>query len=294
MGFFRQQRKRLQKNLRELFSFETIARGTLLTFTALTAIFNPLTPPNAHASNITDANGNSLLSDGKLHQIYAQGMNSAVGLNRFKNFELSKGEIANLHFKMKDKPDVADILVNLVNNKINIGGTLNAIRNNTIDGHLIFVTPDGLAVTQSGVINVGRFTGIVANPSHFRTLWGTDISKFNKDFVLANIDVNGNGDANLYSNEKGIDIQGIINTRSGIALSGNSVKIGSNAKLIAKTNLDFTNLVNVSDVGGKFIPSVDSVSDFNTYKDSNLPFLSNRLKKVINNTDNPYGCPKES
>jgi len=29
MGFFRQQRKRLQKNLRELFSFETIARGTL-------------------------------------------------------------------------------------------------------------------------------------------------------------------------------------------------------------------------------------------------------------------------
>ena len=144
MGFFRQQRKRLQKNLRELFSFETIARGTLMTFTALTAIFNPLAPPNAFASNITDADGKSLLSDGKLHQIYAQGMNSAVGLNRFKNFDLSKGEIANLHFKMKDKPDVADILVNLVNNKINIGGTLNAIRNNKTSATLNPALPKDL------------------------------------------------------------------------------------------------------------------------------------------------------
>lgn len=280
MGFFRQQRKRLQKNLRELFSFETIARGTLMTFTALTAIFNPLAPLTAHASNITDANGKSLLSKGKLHEIYAQGMNSAVGLNRFKNFELSKGEIANMHFNMEDSPETVDILVNLVNSKINIGGTLNAIRNNTIDGHLIFVTPDGLAVTQSGVINAGRFTGMVANPSHFRTLWGTDVSKFTKDFVLNNIDVNGNGDTKLYSNEKGIDIQGVINTRSGIALSGNSVKVGSDAKLIAKTNLDFTNLVNVDGVKSGITEGLkvtkgdagDIILSANCYKTEVTPF----------------------
>ena len=34
-------------------------------------------------------------------------------------------------------------------------------------------------------------------------------------------------------------------------------------------------------VGGKFLPSVDSVSDFNTYKDSNLPFLDNKLQRIL-------------
>ena len=222
--------------------------GTLLTFAAMTALFSPLAPPHAHASKITDANGNSLTSSDRLHQIYLQQRNGSVGLNRFKDFQLSSGEIANMHFNKANEKKYADMLVNLVRNKIDIGGTVNAIRNGTIDGHLIFVSPSGIALTKSGIINAGRFTGMVPTTSHFNTLWDTKIDKFDKNFVLANIDVNGSVNTSYISNTQGIDIQGVINTRSGIGLSANSINVGENAKLIAKTNLDFTNLVNLEGV----------------------------------------------
>lgn len=149
--------------------------GTLLTFAAMTALFSPLAPPHAHASKITDANGNSLTSSDRLHQIYLQQRNGSVGLNRFKDFQLSSGEIANMHFNKANEKKYADMLVNLVRNKIDIGGTVNAIRNGTIDGHLIFVSPSGIALTKSGIINAGRFTGMVPTTSHFNKLWDIKI-----------------------------------------------------------------------------------------------------------------------
>ena len=105
-------------------------------------------------------------------------VNDSVGLNRFKDFQLSSGEIANMHFNKANEKKYADMLVNLVRNKIDIGGTVNAIRNGTIDGHLIFVSPSGIALTKSGVINAGRFTGMVPTTSRFNTLWDTKIDNY--------------------------------------------------------------------------------------------------------------------
>ena len=228
-------------------NIKKLSKSTLFAL-ATTFLLTPLAPPHAHATKITDADGNSISSSGKLHQIYAQQSNSNVALNHFKDFQLSSGEIANMHFNKLNDKQFASILVNLVKNKVDIGGTLNAIRNNTIDGHLIFVSPNGIALTKSGIINAGRFTAMVPTSSHFNKLWNTDIAKFDKNFVQSNIDVNGSADSKLISNSKGIDIQGVINTRSGIALSGNSVNVGDNAKLISKADLDFTELVNLKGV----------------------------------------------
>ena len=43
---------------------------------------------------------------------------------------------------------------------------------------------------------------------------------------------------------------------------------------------DLTDAV-ITVVGGKFCPSVDNMTDFNTYKDANLPYFDNRLKNVL-------------
>ena len=43
-------------------------------------------------------------------------------------------------------------LVNVVNSKIDIDGTVNAIRNNRIGGNLYFLSSDGMAVSSGGVI----------------------------------------------------------------------------------------------------------------------------------------------
>ena len=47
------------------------------------------------------------------------------------------------------------------------------------------------------------------------------------------------------------------------------------------SSADLTDAV-ITVVGGDFLPSVDSLSDFQTYKDCNIQFFDNRLKKIIN------------
>lgn len=52
---------------------------------------------------------------------------------------------------------------------------------------------------------------------------------------------------------------------------------------VFQDSADLTDAV-ITVVGGKFLPSVDSAADFNTYKDSNLSFLDNKLKKIFDGT----------
>ena len=129
--------------------FKALVHDSFYALATTALVLTPLHPPHAQATKITDAEGNSISSSGKLHQIYAQQTNSNVALNHFKDFQLSSGEIANMHFNKLNDKQFASILVNLVKNKVDIGGTLNAIRNNTIDGHLIFVSPNGIALTRT-------------------------------------------------------------------------------------------------------------------------------------------------
>ena len=54
--------------------------------------------------------------------------------------------------------------VNLVDNQVNINGIVNTVKNNAFyNGHAIFVSPNGIIVGASGVLNVGSLT--IATPS---------------------------------------------------------------------------------------------------------------------------------
>ena len=144
----RERRQRQEKNLR---------RNVLL---SLTMAMGLTLPQQAEASEIITKDGANVASGSGVHNIYAQDINGDLAISRYQKFNLTAGDIANLFFRKNGGADVST-LANFVNAKIDINGTVNAIRGGKIGGHLLFLSPNGIAVGASGVINAGQFTGIV-------------------------------------------------------------------------------------------------------------------------------------
>ena len=119
--------------------------------------------------------------------------------NRFKEFSLDKGQIANLKFGN------ASTLANLVNSKVTINGIVNAVKDGKIDGHLLFLSPNGIAVGASGVINAGQFTGIVPTQTAFDKLYNS--ANPATDITLAAVQ-----NLNTYASDKTIEISGARTT----------------------------------------------------------------------------------
>ena len=146
--------------------------------------------------------------------IYAEQASGDVGLNRFKTFEVGAGQIANLYFKTSPTDtNHLNTLVNTVQNQISISGTVNAIRNGQVGGNLYFISPSGMVVGSSGVINAGSLT----------VMGVTDTFATASDAAAA---INSNAKMWDYSSNAPITIQGRINTATGIDLrTGNTVAI---------------------------------------------------------------------
>ena len=83
---------------------------------------------------------------------------TGIGYTKYKDFELSKGDIANLIFKYGKDGKIHDIdtFINLVRNQVKIDGIINSMKDGKFyNGRAIFVSPKGVVVGASGVINVG-------------------------------------------------------------------------------------------------------------------------------------------
>ena len=189
---------------------------------ALTFFSNPFA---AQASNITTKDGVTLNPTNNVYNIEVQQkLSNAVGVNKFTDFTLDKGHIANMQF------DKLNTLANLVDNKININGTVNALRNGKIGGNLYFLSPNGIAVGSTGVINAGAFTGMAVDKDYFDKLGKTESAgEFMTALSPKNI---------VYNNDldKGIDIQGVINAPGGISLYATKIDIGEKAVLRTEYN----------------------------------------------------------
>ena len=74
---------------------------------------------------------------------------------KYTDFRLEQGDVANLIFKYGD--NAVNTFVNLVDNQININGIVNSVdkSGNFYNGRAVFVSPNGMVVGASGVINVG-------------------------------------------------------------------------------------------------------------------------------------------
>lgn len=94
----------------------------------------------------------TLANGGKQYDITNQQVNNGNALNKFTDFALTQHDVANLHM------GEANHQINVVKNKIDIDGVVNAIKDNKIGGDVYFFSNAGIAVGENGVFNVGRLT----------------------------------------------------------------------------------------------------------------------------------------
>ena len=109
------------------------------------------------ATNITDGSGKAYTANNNgAYDIAAQKRNGSNAINKFQKFQLGQNDIANLYFHTAETPKTeAGNLINFVDTRIDINGTLNSIHNAQIGGNLYFLSPNGMAVGKTGVINTG-------------------------------------------------------------------------------------------------------------------------------------------
>ncbi|WP_418575945.1 hypothetical protein [Phascolarctobacterium succinatutens] len=124
---------------------------------------------------------------------------------------------------MSETSNSAANLVNFVDSRIDINGTVNAIQNKKIDGNLFFFSSDGMAVGKTGVINAGAL--YVATPTstkfdEYKKLDNED--KFNtiiKDEGFAQIPINASGT---------ISVLGKVNAVNAVNLRAAKIGVGKN------------------------------------------------------------------
>ena len=193
-------------------------------------------PLTALAGSITASNGTKYVDKNGVFNIYAQqysGKNNAI--NQFQKFQLDAGKIANLYFHTKNDSREAQNLLNFVDTRIDINGTLNAIRNKQIGGNLFFLSPGGMAVGKGGVINTGAL--YVMAPSWTQDL--TDKDQRSYEILKGNFDTGAygdteleaikNGTANIRINASGtISVLGKINATHDVKLYAGKVAVGRN------------------------------------------------------------------
>ena len=95
---------------------------------------------------------NNIANSGKQYDITNQQVKDGNALNKFEDFGIKQHDVANLHM------GEANHQINVVKNKIDIDGVVNAIKDNKIGGDVYFFSNAGIAVGSHGVFNVGRLT----------------------------------------------------------------------------------------------------------------------------------------
>lgn len=186
----------------------------------------------ANATNISGVTG----SNG-VYNINPEQVNGDVGFRHYNDFTLSEGDIANLIFRAQNGDQRAlETFINLVNNKIDINGIVNTMRDgNFHNGHAVFISPKGMVVGASGVLNVGTLSVLTPTETKFNEL-KNDYNNAKFD-VISNISQMRNGaNAINYGGNAPVEINGKIVTRGvGANTSGVGLDIRGSQVDIAGT-----------------------------------------------------------
>ena len=144
----------------------------------------------------------NLMQSGRA-DIYAESVHGDVGLNRFQEFKVGNQELANLYFQQSKDGAALNTLVNTVASRIDINGTVNAIRDNKVGGNLYFLSKDGMVVGANGVVNAGSLT-VLAAENKFKDAEAASEALKKQAWEL--------------SSKGTIDVSGTLNTATGIDL----------------------------------------------------------------------------
>lgn len=211
------------------------------------------------ATDITGVTGNN-----GIYNINPSDIKGDIGFREYENFNLSKGDIANLIFKYG--ADNISKFINLVDNQININGILNTMRDNQFyNGHAIFISPNGMVVGSSGVLNVGALS--VYTPSqldykkYIDSNYNQDLSTLQKGTADVKIDgkVFSRGDIDIIARDAAISSKGaliagvdngsqLITTQNGADILFNSLVNTSNIKQADTITVENGNITIKTDV----------------------------------------------
>ncbi len=149
-------------------------------------------------------------------------VNGSTGFRQYDKFNLSAGDIANLIFKYGNKN--IDTFVNLVQDQININGIVNSMRDNAFyNGKAVFISPNGMVVGASGVLNVGSLSVMTPNQN--------DFDKLRNQPNIANL----NNIENSYGTGT-VKIDGKVFAQDGVDIKAASVAVGQNAGIMTGVN----------------------------------------------------------
>ena len=226
---------------------------------AVTAIGFVMQPVAALASTITRADApNTNLATGPVTNIFAEKVVGNVAINQFKEFQLDANNIANMYFGV-DKDGNAGNLVNFVDSRIDINGTVNAIQNKKIGGNLFFFSSDGMAVGKSGVINAGALYVATPTKTAFDDYKKLDTEdKFNtiiKDEGFAKIPINASGTISVLGKVNAVNAVNMRAAKIGVGKNVSENTIGDVAAGATATDasirtgvVDFKDIVNIGEV----------------------------------------------
>ena len=111
-------------------------------------------PAYAGSITITGDTVTSVSISGNVTNITTTTIKNNTAFNSFSSFTIDAIETVNLY-----QPDTTDALVNVITGgRMDVSGTLNALKNGTIGGNVYFVNADGFIVNAGGVINAGQLT----------------------------------------------------------------------------------------------------------------------------------------
>lgn len=214
-----------------------------LIIAAMAAVLS-VTSASADPSNITGITGIPNPSGGNIFNIDPATVSGNVGYRHYNDFSLSEGDIANLIYQGIKNGDTRNIdaFINLVQNHIDVKGIVNTVRDgNFYNGHAIFISPNGMTVGASGVLNVGQLSVITPKQEKFNEL--TDaynarteagyrtlnaVSKLRSDEATAQ-------DASInYGGNAPVTIGGTVIARNGIDIRGSEVN--SSGRMINGVN----------------------------------------------------------
>ena len=165
----------------------------------------------------------NIANGGKQYDITNQQVNGGNALNKFTDFALKQHDVANLHM------GEANHQINVVKNKIDIDGVVNAIKDNKIGGDVYFFSDAGIAVGANGVFNVGRLT-LGTNAAYGEALYNGGMEKHLAQSAASQ--------AKAVAGGSDISLEGKVYAQSDVVLGAGSVNVKGGEIRTHRNNAD--------------------------------------------------------
>lgn len=176
----------------------------------------------AHTGKV---NKTQLAGGGIQYDITNQQVNNGSALNKFTDFGIGQKDVANLQLGSS-----VDRQINLVKNRIDIDGVVNAIKDNKmIGGDVYFFSNAGIAVGEHGVFNVGRLT-LGTNAAYGEALYNGGMEKHLAQSAASQ--------AKAVAGGSDITLQGKVYAQGDVVLGAGSVNVTDGEIRTHRNNAD--------------------------------------------------------